>query len=78
VYIDTVRAMGARLRKRFGERIAALRKVAGLSEEAFAEKCGFARSYMSGVERGKRNPSLDAIETLAVALRVRVHELFDD
>lgn len=66
------------LRKRFGERLAALRKAAGLSQEAFADKCGFARSYMSRVERGKGNPSLDAIETFASALRIPVVKLFED
>ncbi len=49
----------------------------GLSQEAFADKCGFARSYMSRIERGGANPSLDAVETLAVALSVQVKALFD-
>lgn len=49
-----------------------------MSQEAFADRCGFARSYMSRIERGKGNPSLDAIETLAAGLRVPVKELFDD
>jgi transcriptional regulator with XRE-family HTH domain len=66
------------LRKRFGLRIAALRKAAGLSQEAFADRCGFARSYMSRIERGKGNPSLDAIETLASALKVPVVKLFEE
>jgi transcriptional regulator with XRE-family HTH domain len=70
--------MGARLRKRFGERVSALRKAAGLTQETFADRCGYARSYISGVERGKRNPSLDAIENLAIALRVPVRDLFDN
>jgi putative transcriptional regulator len=66
------------LRKKFGLRIAALRKTARVSQESFADRCGFARSYMSRIERGKANPSLDAIETLAEGLRVRVGELFED
>ena len=70
--------MPVSLRKRFGLRVAALRKEAKLSQEAFADKCGFARSYMSRIERGRGNPSLDAIETLAAALRVPVARLFDD
>ena len=64
------------LRKRFGERIATLRLEAGLSQEAFADKCGYARSYMSRIERGLANPSLDAVEVLAVALKVEAKELF--
>ena len=65
------------LRQKFGSRVKELRLASGLSEEAFADKCGFARSYMSRVERGGANPSLDAIETLAGGLKVRVAELFD-
>lgn len=66
------------LRKKFGKRVSALRKAAGLSQEAFADRCGFARSYMSRIERGQGNPSLDAIETLASGLKVPVVTLFDD
>ncbi|MBI5907018.1 MAG: helix-turn-helix transcriptional regulator [Burkholderiales bacterium] len=65
------------LRKRFGQRVRELRKASGLSQEAFADKCGFARSYMSRIERGAENPSLDAIQTLADALRVPVSKLFE-
>jgi transcriptional regulator with XRE-family HTH domain len=68
----------APLRKRFGLRVAELRHAAKLSQEALADRCGFARSYMSRIERGKANPSLDAIETLAGGLRVSVQGLFRD
>jgi predicted transcriptional regulator len=46
------------------------------SQEAFADKSGFARSYMSRIERGLANPSLTAVEALADALRVKAKELF--
>lgn len=49
----------------------------GLSQEAFADKCGFARSYMSRIERGGANPSLDAVEILAAALGVPAAKLFE-
>ena len=64
------------LRKRFGERIRDLRKAKGFSQEAFADKCGFSRSYMSRIETGGSNLSLDAIETLASALEISVEKLF--
>ena len=64
------------LRKRFGERLKGLRLASGISQEAFSDKCGFARSYMSRIERGLANPSLDAIDVLANALGVKVSELF--
>jgi transcriptional regulator with XRE-family HTH domain len=66
------------LRKKFGNRVAALRRGAGLSQESFADRCGFARSYMSRIERGRANPSLDAIETLAGGLKVPVVKLFEE
>ena len=68
--------MSTSLRKHFGERVRVLRKASGISQEAFADKCGFARSYMSRIERGGANPSLDAIETIATALDVPILELF--
>lgn len=64
------------LRKRFGQRVKELRQATGLSQEAFADRCGFARSYMSRIERGKANPSLDAVQDLADALGVEVFRLF--
>lgn len=64
------------IRKRFGQRVRELRKASGLSQEAFADKCGFARSYMSRVERGVANPSLDAVQIFADGLGVKVFELF--
>jgi len=66
------------LRQKFGIRVKELRLASGMSQEAFADKCGFARSYMSRIERGSANPSLDAIETLAGGLRAEVLELFVD
>jgi len=66
------------LRKKFGYRVAALRRAAKVSQEALADRCGFARSYMSRIERGKANPSFDAIETLAGGLKVSVVTLFED
>lgn len=66
------------VRQQLGTRIKELRAAAGLSQEAFADKCGFARSYMSRVERGGANPSIDAIEVLAVALGVQIKDLFTE
>ena len=60
----------------FGERVRELRLEAGLKQDEFADKCGFARSYMSRIETGGANPSIDAVQTLAVALKVPVRELF--
>ena len=69
--------MGKTFRASFGQRVRELRHGLGESQEAFADRCGFARSYMSRIERGQGNPSLDAIETLASALGVGAGQLFD-
>ncbi|HHK6100309.1 TPA: helix-turn-helix domain-containing protein [Yersinia enterocolitica] len=63
------------LRILFGQRVKELRIATGMSQEAFADLCGFARSYMSRIERGGSNASLDAIETLADALKVEPSRL---
>ncbi|WP_342620749.1 helix-turn-helix transcriptional regulator [Rhodoferax sp. GW822-FHT02A01] len=65
------------LRKKFAARVKAIRHASGMSQEAFADKCGFARSYMSRIERGGANPSLDALETIAEALGIEVKALFE-
>ncbi len=60
---------------RFGARLREKRTNLGLSQEAFADSCGLDRTYISGIERGKRNVSLLNIETIAKALGVTVSEL---
>ena len=60
---------------RFGERVRALRKVLGLSQEAFAAKCGLDRTYLGGIERGERNVALRNIALIADALGVSLSEL---
>ena len=64
-------------RVELGRHIAALRRRAGLSQEALAPKSGLARSYLGGVERGQRNISLLNICRLAEALAVRPSRLLE-
>lgn len=61
---------------RFGQRVRQLRTELGLSQEAFADKCGLDRTYISGIERGVRNPTLEVIAVIADGLGVRLNELF--
>lgn len=61
----------------FGRHLAGLRRAVGLSQEALAHESGLARSYVSGVERGKRNISLLNICRLASVLNVRPSDLLD-
>lgn len=57
---------------RLGQRVRALRTAKGLSQEAFAQECGLDRTYVSGIERGKRNVALKNIEAIANALGVSI------
>ncbi len=60
---------------RFGNRVRELRKVKGLSQEAFASLCGLDRTYISGIERGVRNVSLVNISLIAESLGISLSEL---
>ena len=64
--------------ERFGDRVRKLRSEKEFSQEAFALECGLDRTYVSGVERGKRNVSLRNIEVISRALDVSLSELFRD
>lgn len=61
---------------RFGQRVKALRLQLGLSQEAFADKCGLDRTYISGIERGVRNPTLEVIAVIADGLEINLDVLF--
>ncbi len=47
----------------------------GLSQEKLAEKCDFDRTYISLLERAKRNPSYLSLEKLCVGLEIELSEL---
>ncbi|EEL4197081.1 helix-turn-helix domain-containing protein [Salmonella enterica] len=61
----------------FGAYLKKLRLQSGLSQEAFADKCGLDRTYVSGIERGVRNPTLEVISVLAAGLEVEISKLFE-
>lgn len=65
------------IRKRIGWNLRRLRAQRALTQEDFATDSGFDRGYISGVERGVRNPSVLVLERLCTALKVDVAELFD-
>ena len=59
-------------------RLRELRKSQGLSQEALAHRAGLDRTYVGGIERGERNPSLDNIHRLAEALTTTPADFFQD
>lgn len=65
-----------KLREAFGSRVRYLRLKCGLSQEDLADKCGLDRTYIGGIERGERNPSLKNILKLSEALSVGIDDLF--
>ncbi len=60
----------------FGKAVRKLRSDRGISQEEFAELCGLHRTYISDVELGKRNVSLENIGRIAEALNMPLSELF--
>lgn len=66
------------LQKRFGSTIRRLRMNRGISQEAFADLCNLHRTYISDVELGKRNVSLENIKHIADALGIKVSDLFEE
>lgn len=61
----------------FGQAIRGLRQEKNISQEAFADMCGLHRTYISDVELGKRNVSLENIEKIANALDITLPKLFE-
>lgn len=60
-----------------GNRIRYLRNQMGLSQEKLALKAGIDRTYLAGIESGKRNATITSIEKIAVSLEVSMKEFFD-
>ena len=62
---------------RFGKTVRQRRKRLGLSQEEFADRCSLDRTYVSGIERGRRNVSLRNIGIIAKALGVTISDLMN-
>ena len=62
----------------FGKAMQELRKALGFSQEKFGFEVGLDRTYISGIERGVRNPSLKNIVKIAQALGVTPARLLED
>ncbi len=66
------------VRQRVGLNLRRYRRERGLPQEAFALECGVHRTYVSGLERVVRNPTVTVLEKLAVTLKVPSSRLLDE
>lgn len=65
------------IKEKFGIRLRTLRKEKGLSQEELALKSGLNRPYISAIEKGNRNVSLEVMEKLAGAMDIEIRGLID-
>ena len=65
------------IQRRLGRNVRRLRRERGLSQEELAFEAASHRTYVSGIERGIRNPTLDVVERFAAALGVAPHQLLE-
>jgi transcriptional regulator with XRE-family HTH domain len=66
------------VRRRVGLNVKKFRAERGLSQEELAFECGLHRTYVSGVERGVRNPTVVVLEKIAKALKVATSLLLEE
>ena len=65
------------VRHRLAANIKRLRKERGWSQEALADEAGLDRTYISGIERIVRNPTVTVVERIGSALQCRLGDLLD-
>lgn len=63
--------------KNLGQRVAALRRLAGLTQAGLAERIGVSTETISRIERGVALPGLNRVEEIAATLKVPVSDLFN-
>ena len=66
------------IKEKIGLRIRQLRHEQNISQEAFADVCELDRTYISSIEKGRRNVSIVNLEKIANALNVSLSTLFND
>ena len=66
------------IKEKIGLRIRQLRHEQNISQEAFADVCELDRTYISSIEKGRRNVSIVNLEKIANALNVNLSTLFND
>jgi len=71
-----VRASASSVERKLARRIRYFRAQKGWSQERLAEEASIHRTYLGGIERALRNPSLKNLAKIAKALDVSLSELF--
>ena len=75
--MKTVQEKRMKLRLLAAKRIRQIREGKGLSQEALADIAGLHRTYISSIERGEKNFTVDSLERLADALNVDIRVFFN-
>lgn len=65
------------VRSRLAANMKSLRKARGWSQEVLADEAGLDRTYISGIERQMKNPTVTVIERIATALDCKLGALLD-
>ena len=65
------------IQEKVGQRIRELRGQLGISQEELAARANLDRTYITSVERGKRNISIGTLEKIVVQLNCTMHEFFN-
>jgi transcriptional regulator with XRE-family HTH domain len=60
----------------FGQNVRLAREKKSWSQDRLSEQSGLHRTYISGIERGVRNPTIEIVQQIAIALDVDVPDLF--
>jgi transcriptional regulator with XRE-family HTH domain len=64
------------IKQMLGIRIAELRKIKGITQEQLAGKMEISPKYLSSIERGKENPTLNTLISLSESLGINFEDLF--
>ncbi len=70
-------ALKSNILNQFGDNVRKIRQMRNLSQENLAEKANLHRTYIGMIERAEKNITLCNIEKIAVALDVKIDQLFN-
>ena len=74
--LSRMRGGGMDIKRAVGKRIKTVRQRNGLTQDQLAEQVGLSPKYISGIERGVENPTMDILHRVAKGLRVEPYDLF--